>query len=70
MKFKLTITAEKEHELKPYLNAIKNEILLEDLYNCVFRPIIKYGQDEDEIKAYELVWEKLKEYLEDEEWRR
>ncbi len=66
-KHTLTISVDTDEDLIPYSNAVKNKIKLENIYNDVFRPIIKYSQDEKLVAAYELVWEKLGPYLHDEE---
>jgi hypothetical protein len=66
MKLTITINTEDSFEKDAILNATENKIKLDSLYDVVFRPIIRYSQDESEVKSYELVWDKLSKYLNDE----
>lgn len=34
-----------------------------ELYDEVFRPVIKYGNDAAEVEGFELVWEKISEFI-------
>ncbi len=36
-----------------------------ELYDKVFRPVIKYGQDEKQAAYYEEVWQKVRQFQED-----
>jgi hypothetical protein len=64
---KYTITAECEDEFdkNAILDAVKNKLAIEQLYDEVFRPVIKYSDDPDKINSYTEVWEKVYKYLED-----
>lgn len=64
IKYIIQAECEDEYDRDAFCNAVKNKLLLEGIYNEVFRPIIKYGADEDIVYSYELVWERLSEYLE------
>lgn len=66
MKFKITIDCEDEEELKIITNARKNSQIVGELYWNVFRNRIKHGNQE-ESKMYEIVWEKVNEYIEEKE---
>jgi cytochrome c556 len=63
---KYTITAECEDDFdrEAITDAVKNKLVIEQLYDEVFRPVIKYSEDAGEVAAYETVWENVKEYLE------
>ena len=63
MKHTLTIETDNEEELKPYLNAVKNQMKIDELHSDVFRNVFKYSEDEEEVRAYEIVWEKLRGYF-------
>ena len=66
MKFTITIQCEDEEELKVITNARKNSQIVGELYWNVFRNRIKHGNAE-ESKMYEIVWEKVNEYIEENE---
>lgn len=63
MKMRIEIDVEDRFEKEAILDAVKNKLKLESIYDEVFRRVIKYSQDEKEVEAYSLVWEKLNEYL-------
>lgn len=63
MKMRIEIDVEDRFEKEAILDAVKNKLKLESVYDEVFRRVIKYSQDEKEVEAYSLVWEKLNEYL-------
>jgi hypothetical protein len=63
MKYTITIETEEEFERQAICDAVKNKLLLESIYDDVFRPVIKYSEDEKEVEAYTKVWEVLNEYL-------
>lgn len=64
MKYRIIVETEDEFERMAIINAVKNKLLVDELYNDVFRPVIKYGEDEEEIEWYMKVWEKVSDYLE------
>ena len=66
MKFKIVINCEDEEELKVITNARKNSQIVGELYWNVFRNKIKHG-DEKESEMYATVWEKVNEYIEENE---
>ena len=66
MKFTITIQCEDEEELKIITSARKNSRIVGELYWNVFRNRIKHGNAE-ESKMYEIVWEKVNEYIEENE---
>lgn len=63
MKMRIEIDVEDRFDKEAILDAVKNKLKLESVYDEVFRRVIKYSQDEKEVEAYSLVWEKLNEYL-------
>jgi len=66
MKFTITIQCEDEEELKIITSARKNSRIVGELYWNVFRNRIKHGNAE-ESKMYEIVWEKVNEYIKENE---
>lgn len=65
MKIKFEIEPEDEFEQKAIVDAVKNKLLIDGIYDEVFRPVIKYGEDEEKIKAYRMVWDAVRDYLEE-----
>jgi hypothetical protein len=65
MKYTITVETEDEFERIAIINAVKNKLLLDGIYDDVFRPIIKYSDDEKQVEAFGIVWDKLSEYLDD-----
>lgn len=63
---KYTITAECEDDFDraAITDAVKNKLVIEQLYDEVFRNVIKYSEDSKLVEAYETVWETVKGYLE------
>lgn len=59
MKYRLTIEAEFDHELRPFVNAEKNQNLIENIYSRIFRPVLKHSENEEQIKYYEEIWQKI-----------
>ncbi len=66
MKYTITIQCEDEEELKVITNARKNSQIVGELYWNVFRNKIKHGNAE-ESEMYATVWEKVNEYIEENE---
>ena len=66
MKYIIQVECEDEDELKIITNARKNSQIVGELYWNVFRNRIKHGNAE-ESKMYEIVWEKVNEYIEEKE---
>jgi len=66
MKIKMLITCEDDFEKQAVIDCVKNKLKLESIYDDVFRPVIKYSEDEKLVEAYSLVWNFLAEYLEEE----
>jgi hypothetical protein len=63
VKFSVKIETEDEFELKAYINATRNHVNIEELYDEVFRPVIKYGEDEDKSALYHELWLKCQEHF-------
>lgn len=66
MKYRISIDCEDDEDFEIIKSARANYFLLQDLYNSVFRPVIKYSQDYELVDSYEKVWAKVSEYLEGE----
>lgn len=65
MKYTITVETEDEFERTAIINAVKNKLLIDGIYDDVFRPVIKYSDDEKQAEAFGIVWDKLSEYLDD-----
>ena len=63
LKTEIKLYPETEQEANAIINAISNKDKLDNIYDEVFRPVIKYGQDEKKVEAFEMVWKQLGEYL-------
>lgn len=66
MKYTIQIQCEDEDELRIITSARKNSQIVGELYWNVFRNKIKHGNEEESI-MYETVWEKVNEYIEENE---
>jgi len=64
IKYTITMECEDDFDKAAILDAVKNKLTLMQLYDEVFRPILKYSEDDNEVAAYEKVWDHLKDYLE------
>lgn len=52
-----------EHELKAIYDRHKNKRFVDDLYDEVFRPIIRYEENTKKRKQYEEVWNQIAAYM-------
>lgn len=64
MKFLITVECEDEFDREAVVDCVKNKLLIDSIYDDVFRPVFKYSDNKKEIKAFEMVWSKLEKYLE------
>jgi hypothetical protein len=55
MKYRITVETDDDFERCAIIDAVRNKLLIDQVYDVVFRPVIKYGEDKKEIKAYEMV---------------
>jgi hypothetical protein len=63
---KLDLDTEEDKELYKDINRVAEySRFYRDLYDTVFRPILKYGQDEKQAAHYEEVWEKILQFQDD-----
>lgn len=44
-------------------HAIHHKLKLDTMYDEVFRPKMKYGQDSKEIEMYEKIWQEIYEHF-------
>ena len=70
MKVTVNFTIERDHpdyeyELEIMTERYNNSKIVTDLYDTVFRPVIRYSQDENEINAFERVWEEVYKFMQD-----
>jgi hypothetical protein len=70
MQVTVSFTIERDHpnyeyELEVMTERYNNSKIVTDLYDTVFRPIIKYSQNQNEIKAFEKVWEEVYKFMQD-----
>lgn len=64
IKYTITVECEDDFDREAITDAVKNKLVIEQLYDEVFRPVIKYSENDNEVAAYESVWESVKQYLE------
>jgi|WetSurMetagenome_2_1015567.scaffolds.fasta_scaffold1797123_1 hypothetical protein len=64
MNYEFKVITEHEDDLIPFTNAIKNHYALSEIYQEVFRPVIRYSEDEAKVSRYEEVWKEVRGYLE------
>lgn len=67
MKYVVQIECESKEDAEIITNATKNYLIVTQLYNEIFRPVIKYSEDAELVAAYETVWQKVNEYIEGKE---
>lgn len=63
-RYSITINCEDEEEVRIINSARANYRIVNDLYDEVFRPVVKYGESEEQVKLYLEVWDKIREYYE------
>lgn len=52
-----------EHELKAIHDRHKNKKFVDELYDEVFRPVIKYDDNQRKVKQYQQIWEMIALYM-------
>ena len=67
MKYTVTIEIEEnlEEELSLLAKRHRYQEFHDDLYDKVFRPVIKYGTDEKEIECFHKILEAIQQFSED-----
>lgn len=63
MKYLMTLDCEDEFDRQAVIDCVKNKLTIESLYSDVFRPKIKYGEDQQ--TTWQNVWEELDRYLDE-----
>jgi hypothetical protein len=63
MKFLITLECEDEFDRQAVIDCVKNKITIESLYSDVFRPKIKYGEDQQ--TTWQQVWEEVERYIDE-----
>lgn len=63
MKTKIIFTIEEEFEKRALLNAVKNQAIIDNIYDEIFRPVIKYSDDAKEVEVAEMLWKKCSELI-------
>jgi hypothetical protein len=58
-------TSEDPEIIEALTKAQTNHRILAEVYQEVFRKEIKYGTDSERVKAFEMVWERFQEFLND-----
>ena len=64
MKTIMTFEIEDKEDILALANAVRNQARIDMLYDCIFRPPIKYGTDDKEIEIAEKIWELCREHFE------
>lgn len=62
MKVKIEITDLEGDEVKAVLNCINNQLIIDNVWDEIFRPVIKYSDDEKKVETYQEVWDRWREY--------
>ena len=66
MKAKIEIEISEDQDLEYELTALakryKYKRFFDELYDEVFRPVIKYSDDEKLSNKYEMIWDKIQEF--------
>lgn len=52
-----------QYEIDALTERYKNKIIVETLYDEVFRPVIKYSDDEKQYECYSEIWEKIHDFI-------
>lgn len=63
MKFLITLECEDEFDRQAAIDCVKNKLTVESIYSDVFRPKIKYGEDQN--TSWQKVWEELERYIDE-----
>ena len=61
MKYLMTLECEDDFDRQAVIDCVKNKLTLDCLYTDVFRPKIKYGEDQN--TTWQIVWEEVGRYL-------
>ena len=61
MKYLMTLECEDDFDRQAVIDCVKNKLTLECLYDDVFRPKIKYSEDQG--TTWQIVWEEVERYL-------
>lgn len=51
------------YETECFLNRYKNSDIVNNIYDKVFRRVIKYSEDKKKVDIYEEVWEKVYRFI-------
>jgi hypothetical protein len=51
-------------EFRALTGATKNQSAIDDLYQTIFRPVIKYDDNTLKVEIYEELWDRIKEHFE------
>jgi hypothetical protein len=62
MKTKITLETDDREELDAILNRDKYKLFHDELYDEVFRKVIRYSEDQKLVSCYERVWKEIYEY--------
>lgn len=61
MKYLVTLECEDDFDRQAVVDCVKNKLKVDCLYDDVFRPKIKYG--EDQTTTWEIAWEEVARYF-------
>lgn len=54
-----------EFKKRALFRVFKNQLIIDTLYDEVFRPTIKYSEDDKEIEIAEKLWKKCEELIDE-----
>lgn len=63
MKYLMTLECEDEFDRQAVIDCVKNKLTIESLYSDVFRPKIKYGEDQQ--TTWQQAWEEIERYMDE-----
>jgi hypothetical protein len=63
MKTKITLKTNDNEEIDAIINRHKYKQFHDELYDEVFRKVIRYSEDEKLVSCYERVWKEIYEHM-------
>jgi hypothetical protein len=51
------------HKYSQFLGMERNDRFWNDLYDEIFRPVIRYGSCQKTVDSYQKVWDEIAEYM-------
>lgn len=64
LKYSIEVECETKWEKEAIMDCERNKLIIETLYDSVFKPIIKYGDDSEMTYCANALWNKVYEHIE------